>query len=178
MEVFFASIIHPKRIQHGRQRRVPPPLSRARHCGTHREGWRHPDEGNSLFKWSDSGRQGGPAPPEYVRRKVLKAFWRRDRWHAAFTARWSFVPQPLSKFIFKAQSVYRWIRISLIGTVPPCFPPWSLIQLFLITHPFLNHQLSLGVLIYSRMHLFLALVSGGSKAARMASSNTFLRPRW
>lgn len=34
------------------------------------------------------------------------------------------------------------------------------------------------MLIYSRMHFLLVLVSGGSKAARMASSKTFLRPRW
>lgn len=32
--------------------------------------------------------------------------------------------------------------------------------------------------IYSRMHFLLVLVSGGSKAARMASSNTFFSPRW
>lgn len=148
--------------------------------GTYRDGWRHPDEGNFLFKWSDSGRQGGPAPPGYVGINGFKSFLKkRPVTHTAFTARWSLVPQPLSKFILKAQSVYRWIRISLIGTVPP-FPMvlTMVIDPTLFNHPFLNHQLSLGVVIYSRMHFFLLLVSGGSKAARMASSNTFLRPRW
>lgn len=47
----------------------------------YRDGQRHPDKGSFLFKWSDSDRQGGPAPPEYVRKMVLKAFWKRDRWH-------------------------------------------------------------------------------------------------
>lgn len=53
---------------------ITPLKSHASVRGTYREGRRHPDEGNFLFKGSDSGRQGGPAPPEYVRRMVLKAF--------------------------------------------------------------------------------------------------------
>lgn len=32
--------------------------------------------------------------------------------------------------------------------------------------------------VYSRTQRFLGLVSGGSRAARMASSNTFFSPRW
>lgn len=39
-------------------------------------------------------------------------------------------------------------------------------------------HVSLLLFIYSRTHFLLVLVSGGSKAARMASSNTFFSPRW
>lgn len=50
---------------------------------------------------------------------------------------------------------------------------------FNLPHLFLTRlNLSLSLFIYSRTHFLLVLVSGGSKAARIASSNTFLSPRW
>lgn len=138
-------------------------------------------------------RQAGGAGPTWViverTLQFLKAFRKRDRWHLLhWLLAEVLLPQPLSKFILKAQSVYTCISISLNGIVPPfafCFVlfffyngHWSFWRfdspsLFLI----LSH-LSLSLVIYSRMHFLLVLVSGGSKAARMASSNTFLSPRW
>lgn len=125
---------------------------------------------------------GRGACPTLIRREnVFQSFQKkRPVTHTAFTARWSFVPQPLSKFILKAQSVYTWIRISLIGTVPPLPMFLTLVidpTLFNHPNPFLKPS-TFSAFAYNRTHFFLLLASGGSKAARMASSKTFLRPRW
>lgn len=138
-------------------------------------------------------RQAGGGPPHLkIYREntaYLKAFRKGDQWHFLHLLHAEvLLTQRLSKFILKAQSVYTWIR-SLNGIVPPsllCFVLYIIMAtdpsdgfFFIHTTYFLHRQLAhCHCSIYSRRHFFLPLVSGGSKAARMASSNTFLSPLW
>lgn len=160
----------------------------------HRGGQRRLDKRISLFlfKWSDSDRQGGPAPPEYLLRKHcnFESFQKKEIGDTdCIYCMLTFCSLSIFQSLFlKAQSVYTWIRISLNGIVPPfpfCFILFIIMAtdpsdvFFILTTHFLHRQIShCHCSIYSSMHFLLVLVSGGSKAARMASSNTFLSPRW
>lgn len=144
----------------------------------------------SFFKnASDSDRQGGP-PHLNICLKITKKHCNYQKLSKkeqvtliAFTICWSFVPQPISRFWRHNQCIR---MLEYISVAPP-FPlflsffhnsHWSF-WCFQLPHLFLTllHLLRL-LFIYSRTHFLLVFVSGGSKAARMASSNTFFSPRW
>lgn len=106
----------------------------------HRGGQRQLDKSIFLFlfKWSDSDRQGGPAPPEYLPRKHcnFESFQKKEIGDTdCIYCMLNFCSLSIFQSLFlKAQSVYTWIRISLNGIVPP-FPFCFVLFIIMATDP-------------------------------------------